>query len=71
MPTAGGLYPAHLSCGFILAYLSETRYMNRDGAMQSVWQQEIKKFEEPSSIAGLYNVAIVGCFKSVISIETQ
>ncbi|GAB3417840.1 FAD-dependent oxidoreductase [Niabella aquatica] len=34
--------------------------MNRDGAMQSAWQPEIRRFDEPSAIADIYDVAIVG-----------
>ena len=34
--------------------------MNRDGALQSTWQQEIKKFDTPAAIADVYDVAIIG-----------
>ncbi len=34
--------------------------MNRDGALQSAWQQEIKKFGTPPAIDGIYDVAIIG-----------
>lgn len=34
--------------------------MNRDGATQSAWQQEVKRFDKPSFIDDIYDVAIVG-----------
>jgi len=34
--------------------------MNRDGAMQSAWQQEVKEFGTPPTIQEHYDVAIVG-----------
>lgn len=34
--------------------------MNRDGALQSLWQQEIKTFGTPPAIEEQYDVAIVG-----------